>query len=105
MPDQNFNKGHEIEDGVSFNDVLGLSGGVENPWDVYANAPPGSVYFRSDGTRFILTGGGDDWTVEADWIVEPAGASSPDTLAFAIFLCTGGLVFNLGGEPLTKVLS
>ncbi len=103
MPDQDFDRAHEVEGGISFNDVLGLGGGVENPWDVFTGAPVGSVYFRSDGTRFVLPSG--DWFTEGDWVEEPAGSTSNDTLAFAIFLCTGGLVFNLLGEPVIKVTS
>ena len=98
MPD--FNKSHEVEGGVSFNDVLGLSAGAGDPWDVYTNAPVGSVYFRSDGTRFVLPSG--IWSTEANWVEQPA-VSVGAGLEFAIFLCSGALVYNTSGEPLIKV--
>lgn len=48
---------------------VGLFAGEEDPWLVTEGLPPGSVYFKADGTKYRKTGGDNtetSWTVGID---------------------------------------
>jgi hypothetical protein len=94
----NFDRGWEVsDDGINLGDALGLTAGSQDPWVAFLNAPVGSVFFHTDGRRFILTA--LPATTPANWVVSGSAAIG---LGFGLLTIDGGLIYDSAGDALIK---
>lgn len=94
----NFDRAWEVEDdGINIGDHLGLAAGDQDPWVVFLNAPVGSVFFHTDGRRFVLTALPS--STEANWLIS---GSAVVGLGLGLFTIDGGLIYDTTGDALIK---
>lgn len=53
--------------------IIHFYGGGVSPWVAITDAPLGSLFFKTDGTRYLKTGAGD---LQADWTEEVGGGAA-----------------------------
>lgn len=94
----NFDRAWEVEeDGINIGDHLGLAAGNQDPWVALLNAPVGSVFFHTDGRRFVLTA--LPAATPANWLVS---GSFVFGVGLALFTIDGGMIYSSTGDALIK---